>query len=181
MLSPFYITEEELLSTYLDDYTDKYIHSARQIIFKTSLEVDRLVGKRMSNMVKEEVFAFKRQLTLCMCIIAFGNKFNKDYVTSLSRTKTLAEFTVSTTSNNSPQFVMNTINDAKTCVNDLKEALSYIGINIASTFVKGSLNGLNNSPSYRLWHHFDLGRQSQATYAATKKPYNGKYYKNGGL
>ena len=135
LLTPFYVTESELLSTYLDEWSYKQIQSARSIIFKNSLEADRLIGRRLTKIPKEELFMLKRQLVLCMSIRDFGNKFNSDYISSLSRTKTLAEFTVSTSSNNNPQFVINTINQAKDCVHDIKEAISLMGAGLINTFV----------------------------------------------
>ena len=181
LLTPFYVTESEVLSTYLDEWNNKQVESARNIIFKNSLEADRLVGRKFTHQPKEEVFMLKRQLVLCMSVRDFGNRFNSDYISSLSRTKTLAEFTVSTSSNNNPQFVINTIDEAKQCVDDIKEAISLLGAGLISTFVKGSLNNQNNNGVYRLWHHFNLPAISQQTTASVKRPFNGRYYKNGGL
>ena len=43
------------------------------------------------------------------------------------------------------------------------------------------MNDLNNNGVYRLWHHFNLPLISQQTTASVKRPFNGRYYKNGGL
>lgn len=179
LLNPFYVTENEVLSTYFDNHSKVQEEQVREMIFKNSLQADLIVGKKMNNFPSAEVFALKRQLTLCLTIASFGYKFNQDYLTSLSRTKVLAEFTVTTNSNNNPQFVMGTIKSAEQCVQDIKDTLSLFSGSFVNSFVKGSLNGLNNNFTDRLWHHFNLPVKSTETYAADKKPFNGRYYKNG--
>lgn len=179
LLDPLYITENELLSVYLVKYTDDHFKAAREIAFYSSLKADEIIGKTIDCFSDKEKFSFKRQLTLCLAIISFGNKFNTEYIKSLSRSKTLAEFSVSTSSTNDPQFVVGIIKEAQECVSDIKDALSMSGDVLIRTFVKGANNPLNNT-SNRLWHHFNLQDKSTKTYASEKKYYNGKYYKNGG-
>lgn len=179
MLKPFYVTENELLSIYLTKYTEEQYSLAREVIFYSSIKADSIVGKILDDLTPEEQFAFKRELTLCLATVSFGNKFNVDFIKSLSRSKSLAEFSVSTTSTNDPQFVMNIINDAKECVETLKSALNTTSSNLIRTFVKGANNCKNNT-SNRLWHHFELPHKSKETHASQKKSYGGKYYKNGG-
>ena len=142
----------------------------------TLLEVAR---KYWINLTEQEQFAFKRRLTLCLSIIGFGNKFNVDYVKNLSRSKTLAEFSVSTSKTNDPYFVINIIKDAQECVDTIKDMIARSGEGLIRTFVKGMLN-CSNRESHRLWHHFNLPQQSVETHASKKKLYNGRYYKNGG-
>ncbi len=179
LLSPFYVTERELLSVYLTQYTDEHYKLAREVIFYNSLKADELVGNILDNLTEQEQFAFKRRLTLCLSIIGFGNKFNVDYVKNLSRSKTLAEFSVSTSKTNDPYFVINIIKDAQECVDTIKDMIARSGEGLIRTFVKGMLN-CSNRESHRLWHHFNLPEQSVETHASKKKLYNGRYYKNGG-
>ena len=179
LLSPFYVTERELLSVYLTDYTDNQLKLAREVIFYNSVEVDNLFRNILENLTEQEQFALKRRLTLCMSIISFGNKFNVDYVKSLSRSKTLAEFSVSTSTTNDPYFVINIIKEAKECVETIKDIINRSGEGLIRTFVKGMLNDKNLN-SNRLWHHFNLPVQSTETHASKMKQFNGRYYKNGG-
>lgn len=179
LLEPLYITERELLSRYLTTYTEEQFDSAREIIFYNSLKADDLVGKKLDNLSDKEKFAFKRKLTLCLSVMDFGNKFNTDYIKSLSRSKSLAEFSVSTASTNDPQFVINIIKEAKECVDNIEDILLRSGEGLIRTFVKGALN-CNNRDSDRLWHHYNLDVKSTIPYASQKKMFNGRYYKNGG-
>lgn len=179
LLNPLYITENELLSIYLTKYTEDQFKAAREVAFYSSLKADEIIGNKIDSFTSKEKFSLKRQLTLCLATISFGNKFNTDYVKSLSRSKSLAEFSVSTSSTNDPQFVLNIIKEAQQCVDDIKSALTMSGDVLIRTFVKGA-NNLANYDSNRLWHHSNLAQKSKETYASEKKFYNGRYYKNGG-
>lgn len=179
LLTPLYITENELLSVYLVKYTEEQFKAAREVAFYSSLKTDEIIGKKIDSFSDKEKFTLKRQLTLCLAIIAFGNKFNTDYIKSLSRSKSLAEFSVSTSNTNDPQFVLNIIKEAQQCVEDIKDALNMSSDLLIRSFVKGGNNPINYD-SARLWHHFNLADKSVISYASEKKFYNGRYYKNGG-
>lgn len=179
LLDPFYITERELLNVYLSEYPMRYISAAREIIFYNSLRADEIVGKSLDSLSDVEIFSIKRRLTLCLSIIGFGNKFNTDYTKSLSRSKTLAEFSVTTSKVNDPFFVINIIKNAEECVASVEDLINSASSGLISLFVKGALNSANLD-SHRLWHHFNLEDKSNIPYASEKKFYNGKYYKNGG-
>ncbi len=179
LLTPLYITERELLARYLTKYTEDQFDSAREIIFYNSLRADEMVGNKLDNLSTKEQFSFKRKLTLCLSVIEFGNKFNTDYIKSLSRSKSLAEFSVSTSSTNDPQFVLNIIKEAKDCVSNIEDIINRAGEGLIRTFVKGALNA-NAVDSDRLWHHYNLDVPSNIPYASKKKEFNGRYYKNGG-
>lgn len=181
-LNPFYVSEKELLSIFLDKYTEEQFSSAREIIFFNSITADDLIRDSLKNLSEKEIALFKRNLTLCLSTIAFGNKFNSDFIKSLSRSKSLAEFSVSTSATNDPQFVVNLIRNATQCVEDAKEALESYAANgegLIQSFVKGARNAKAVQVD-RLWHHYNLLIQSTETYASAKKQFNGRYYKNGG-
>lgn len=179
LLEPFYITEREVLSVFLEEYSDRFVKGAREIIFYSSIKANEILELKHFDI--EELKTIRRQLTLCLAIIGFGNKFNSDFIKSMSRSKTLADFTVSTTVANDSGFLNNIIKDAQTCVNDLTSLIQEInsGDSVARLFVKGQLNTVNYD-SNRLWAHRDLPSFSTETHASLKKPFNGRYYKNGG-
>lgn len=179
LLEPFYITEREVLSVFLEEYSDRFVKGAREIIFYSSIKANEIL--KIQHFDIEELKTIRRQLTLCLAIIGFGNKFNSDFIKSMSRSKTLADFTVSTTVANDSGFLNNTIKDAQTCVNDLTSLIQEInsGDSVARLFVKGQLN-IVNYDSNRLWSHRNLPSFSTETHASLKKPFNGRYYKNGG-
>lgn len=181
LLEPFYITEREVLSVFLEKYSDRFVKGAREIIFYSSIKANEILELKLQHFDIEELKTIRRQLTLCLAIIGFGNKFNSDFIKSMSRSKTLADFTVSTTVANDSGFLNNIIKDAQTCVNDLTSLIQEInsGDSVARLFVKGQLNTVNHD-SNRLWAHRDLPSFSTETHASLKKPFNGRYYKNGG-
>lgn len=181
LLSPFYVTEREVLSVYLETYSDRFITGAREIIFYSSLKADDMLKLKFKTADYEDILLIKKQLTLCLAIIGFGNKFNSDFIKSMSRSKTLADFTVSTSVSNDTGFLTNIIKDAQACVDDLTSLLAEIdsGASLSRTFVKGQLNK-HAYTSDRLWHHRHLSVKSTETHASLKKPFNGRYYKNGG-
>lgn len=181
LLEPFYITEREVLSVFLEEYSDRFVKGAREIIFYSSIKANEILELKLQHFDIEELKTIRRQLTLCLAIIGFGNKFNSDFIKSMSRSKTLADFTVSTTVANDSGFLNNIIKDAQTCVNDLTSLIQEInsGDSVARLFVKGQLNTVNYD-SNRLWAHRNLPSFSTETHASLKKPFNGRYYKNGG-
>lgn len=182
LLSPFYVSEKELLSTFLETYSPAQFQSAREIIFFNSIKADDMIKDVLKNYSFKDLALFRRNLVLCLSTVAFGNKFNSDFIKSLSRSKSLAEFSVSTTATNDPQFVVNIIKDAKACVEEAKDLLDAIesgGDGLIQTFVKSGSNELSRE-SNRLWHHFNLSVPSDKTYASKKKEFNGRFYKNGG-
>lgn len=176
LLSPFYITERELLNTYLVTYPKEYLEIAREIIFNNSIRADEIIGNSLNSLDTKELLIFKKNLTLCLSIVSFGNRFNTDYIKSLSRSKTLAEFSVSTTKTNDPMFVINIINDAKDCIEEISSLVNSGGL--ITSFVKGEAN-LNSKIVNRLWYHSELSPQSDKTYASIKRRNNGRYYKDG--
>jgi hypothetical protein len=182
LLSPFYVSEKEVLSTFLETYNESQFNSMREIIFFNSMKADDFIKDNLKDLPERELAMFKRNLVICLSTVAFGNKFNSDFLKSLSRSKSLADFSVSTTAVNDPQFVVNIINDAKQCVEEARElieAISLGGEGLIKSFVKGELNA-NTIQTNRLWHHYNLPIKSTETYASQKKPFNGRFYKNGG-
>lgn len=181
LLEPFYITEREVLSVFLEEYSDRFVKGAREVIFYSSIKANEILELKLQHFDIEELKTIRRQLTLCLAIIGFGNKFNSDFIKSMSRSKTLADFTVSTTVANDSGFLNNIIKDAQICVNDLTSLIQEInsGDSVARLFVKGQLNTVNYD-SNRMWAHRNLPSFSSETHASLKKPFNGRYYKNGG-
>lgn len=182
LLNPFYVSERELLAIFLETYTEDQFKSAREIIFFSSITADELIKDHLKELSEKDLALFRRNLVLCLATVSFGNKFNSDFIKSLSRSKSLAEFSVSTTNVNDPQFVVNIIKDAKQCVEDAKDLIDEIAMNgegLIKWFVKGEQSE-NVKHSDRLWHHFNLSSLSREVHASQKKPFNGRYYKNGG-
>lgn len=183
LLKPFYVTEEEILSVYLQEYKNDFVQKAREIIFYASVQSDEYFKIHLKAKLNDELYSLKRQLAYCLAIKAFGNKYNTDFVKSMSRTKTLADFTVSTTIGNDITFLSNIVSDADACIEDIKGIVAELNSSncLINTFIIGgdSLTALAKDPS-RLWWHRGLPYSSVETHASLKTNFNGRYYKNGG-
>lgn len=181
LLTPFYITERELLTIFLTDYSDRLVESAREIIFYSSIRADETLELNLKLVTQDELLTIKRQLTLCIATILFGNKHNSDFIKSMSRSKTLADFTVSTTVSNDAGFITNILKDAQSCIDSLLRVIEEFNTagSFVNIFIKGELS-LHGFDSSRLWHHRNLPVLSTETHGSLKKEFNGRYYKNGG-
>lgn len=181
-LTPFFVTERELLNVYLQEWSPRFEVSARELIFYASIRAEETLKLKLKFIPEDELFSLKRQLTLCIATIAFGNKFNSDFIKSMSRSKTLADFTVSTTVSNDTGFLMNIIKDAQACVSDIESIIQELnsGDSTARLFVKGKLN-FGNYDTSRLWLHRNIEEAySRETHASKKEYVNGRLFKNGG-
>lgn len=181
LLTPFYITERELLTIFLEEYPDRFVESAREVIFYSSIRANELIELNLKLITEDELLTIKRQLTLCLATIYFGNKHNSDFIKSMSRSKTLADFTVSTTVSNDSGFITNILKDAQSCIDDLLSIIDEMNTagSFVNIFIKGELS-LHGFDSSRLWHHRNLPELSTETHGSLKKEFNGRYYKNGG-
>lgn len=181
MLKPFYISENEVLNVFFDEYSLKYFKAVRELIFINSMRADDMVGS-LDFLSPKEIMVLKKKITTCLTIRDFGNKFNKDFIAGLTRSKTFADFSVSTTHRNDPRFVHNIIKDAEDCIDHISKLIDVEDIltpALGYTFVKGANNPLNNDRPARLWHHGNLSVLSKEIIAFDKKWFDGKKYKNG--
>lgn len=181
LLTPYYITERELLSVFLETYGNTYYYQAREIIWYSSIKADEIISNNLNYMTPKELLLTKKHLAECLAIIAFGTKFNTTYISSLSRTKTFADFTVATDTRNDPQFIKTIIDTAQECVDSIKDMLedNSASIGAGASFVKAGHN-VSSRTSNRLWSHSGLPYKSFQHFAAGKKWYKGLTYKDGG-
>lgn len=182
MLKPFYITEREVLTIFFDEYNHKYFKSVRELIFYNSIKADEMLGQNFTFLSAKDLLILKKKITTCLTVRDFGKKFNKDYIGSLTRSKTFADFSVSTTQRNDPRFVHGIVQEAEECIKNLEELIGpekLLTPAIGYTFVKGALNSNNTEVMGRLWHHGNLSELSKEITAFDKKWFEGKKYKNG--
>lgn len=183
LLKPFYISEREVLNIFFDEYNHKYYNMVREFIFLNSLKADEMLGSVKGGALSEsDLLLLKRKITTCLTIRMFGNKFNKDYVGSLTRSKSFAEFSVSTTQRNDPRFVANIVKEAEDCISHLESLIDIDDLltpALGVTFVKGANNINNTQVQSRLWHHGNLSVLSKEVVAFDKRFFGPKEYKNG--
>lgn len=180
-LTPFYVSEMELLDKYLSKYNTEQYNEARRIIFSSSITADTIIRNRLKDFPEKDQILFKRDLTLCLATLAFGHRFNSDFIKSMTRSKTLASFQVTTSISRDTGNLSGILKDAENCIEEAKKFLDDIasmGEGIIASFVKSELH-CTARRSDRLWHHYLLPDKSYHAYASTKIPYRGRLYKNG--
>lgn len=185
MLTPMYTTESELLSLFVDeDEYDKYYLKAREIAFTSSIRAEEyLKGRLRSGTIPEEtLLLLRRELSQCFGVNGLANFFFKGFGESVSRSKTLGEFSVSTTVKNNTYALRDIIDSSKDCIKDAKKSvdeLKHLAASMGASFNKGACN-IGNRFSYRLWFHNNLPERSTQIYASEKYGhYNGNIYKDG--
>lgn len=185
MLTPMYTTESELLTLFVDeeDY-DKYYLKAREIAFTSSIRAHEYVNSkvRFLNLPPQQLILLFRELSQCFGVNGLANFFFKGFGESVSRSKTLGEFSVSTTVKNNTYALRDIINSSRDCIKDAKKALDelkHLGTSYGVAVNKGACN-IGSKFSYRLWFHNNLPERSTEIYASEKYGhYNGNRYKDG--
>lgn len=125
MLNPFYISETSLLSLFMDEEEyEKFHPKARELIFNASLRASEFSYGKLRGFSEEHKLLLKRELTLCLVINSFAKHFNKGFELSHQRSKSFAEFSVSTTVKNSPALLEDMIKNSNSCVTEAKKAIN---------------------------------------------------------
>lgn len=182
LLNPFYISESSLISIFVgEEDFEQYYPRAREIIFNASLRASEFTYNKLIGFSEEHKLLLRRELALCFSINSFAKHFYKGYELSNHRSKTFADFTVTTTIKNSPAILEDMIKSSNGCVLEAKKAiedLSQVAASLGLSNLKGSFNP-SNAFSYRLWFHNNLPGKSNAIFASEKMWSNGNLYKDG--
>lgn len=151
-LDPFYATENDILCVFMDEYDD-YIARIRKMIFEGSVKIHNILTEKLRKqlgMSVQEAFLFKRQYVICYSIYNFSKIFYREYLTSVKKSKFLADVKISLEVEKDPSLIANIGQDAKDCMKDLEAMLGTAGGLQFMTFVKGECNS-NNQVSFRMW------------------------------
>jgi hypothetical protein len=178
LLSPFYAMEQDVLGVFLEEQ-DNYISGIRKTIFEGSIRVDGFLNPTVQESLQlsdEEAFRLKREYVICFSVYNFSKVFYRDYLTSIKKSKFLADLKVSMEIERDPQFIKMISHDAKDCMEEL-EAMFGIGSGFSS-FVKGRSNSCN-STSNRSWYPGIGSGYPRVPIAATKASVFCKEYKIG--
>lgn len=182
LLNPFYISESSLISIFVgEEDFEQYYPRAREIIFNASLRASEFTYNKLVGFSEEHKLLLRRELALCFSINSFSKHFYKGFELSNHRSKSFADFSVTTTIKNSPSILEDMIKSSNSCVIEAKKAiddLSHLGSSLGLSNLKGSYN-LSNAFSYRLWFHNNLPTKSNAIFASDKMWTQGNLYKDG--
>ena len=185
-LTPYYATEEDIIPTF-PMFLEEDLPVLRKIIFNASLTVNRLTDKiEQWGLLKEkELFALRRDYVICLATNEFAKRLNSENVKAKSQSKTLGDFTVSTSQTNDTTVLSKIFTDSSKCVMDIEKLLKEAEQDriLPVDFVKGRYNAANIQANDRLWWLKDLDGGSRVIdgYASNKFWYNGSQYKTATL
>lgn len=179
LLNPIYALEEDVITPFTTLKEDQ-LPWVRKLLFDSSITVFRLTKtvEKLNIMSREDLFSLRRDFVICMVTNEMAKQLYKDALSSISRSKSLGDFSVSTATKNDSVAISRIISDSSTCVSDMKslvEAMELSGIT-PSTFTKGSSNP-STRKSARLWWHSDLPYKVTDGYASNRYWYNNNGYK----
>ena len=185
-LTPYYATEEDIIPTF-PMFLEGDLPVLRKIIFNASLTVNRLTDKiEQWGLLKEkELFALRRDYVICLATNELAKRLNSENVKAKSQSKTLGDFTVSTSQTNDTTVISKIFTDSSKCVKDIEKLLEEAEQDriLPVDFVKGRYNAANIQANDRLWWLKDLDGGSRVIdgYASNKFWYNGSQYKTATL
>lgn len=185
-LTPFYATEEDIIPTF-PMFLEEDLPVLRKVIFNASLTVNRLTTKieQWKLLSAKELFALRRDYVICLSTNEFAKRLNAENVKAKSQSKTLGDFTVSTSQTNDTTVLTRIFTDSSKCVKDIEKLLNEAEQDriLPVDFVKGRYNSANIQANDRLWWLKDLDGGSRVIdgYASNKFWYNGSQYKTATL
>lgn len=180
LLNPMYATEEDILTVFGESSKDKG-NQARKSIFNASLTVLRLTRKieKLKILSDIDLFHFRRDFAICLATNDMAKILNKELSDSISRSKTLGDFTVSTSHKSDNVVLKNILSDTSNCVLEFKLLIEDTEMErvLPSTFVK-SISNITSRTSDKIWWNSNLPPIRDA-FASEKYIYNGNTYKAG--
>jgi len=181
-LTPYYATEEDIIPTF-PMFEEEDLPILRKVIFNASLTVNRITSKveEWKLLTNKELFALRRDYVICLSTNEFAKRLNSENIKAKSQSKTLGDFTVSTSQTNDNTVLNKIFSDSSKCVRELEKLLNDAEQDriIPVDFVKGRYNLANIQANDRLWWLKDLGGGSRVIdgYASNKFWYKGNQYK----
>lgn len=186
-LYPFYATEEDIYPIFEELVKDdsEYV---RQCILNSSIHVNRLFKViELKKLLKpSEIFSMKRDYVICTVTSTVAKKLGSDLNKKLSQSKSLGDFSVSTSYEKDSTIVSKIFSDSSKCVRELemliKDAESILIK--PSTFSKASKSLTGYTAQPKLWWLGELemdGYKVSDGFASYYYFYNGKKYKSGTL
>ena len=117
LLNPLYALEEDILGPF-DTVKEEDLPWIRKVLFNASLTVYRLT-KRLEELkfIKpDDLILLRRDFTICLATNEIAKQMNKNNIASMSRAKTLGDFSVSTTNKGDPTFLLKIAADTDLCI-----------------------------------------------------------------
>jgi len=181
MLKPLYALESDVISPF-EDLDENSFPWIRKLLFNASLTVYRLTNFLEGTTIisEQDLFLLRRDFVICIVTNEMSKQLNKDLAASLSRSKTLGDFSVSTSKKGDSSVLLQLIKDSSDCIAEMKQTIEDLQQSsiIPATFVKGQYNPKTKLIG-RLWWHTELPVDIKDGFASKKYHYNGDSYKAG--
>ena len=185
-LTPYYATEDDILSTF-SEVSENELPVLRKIIFNASLIANRLTDKveQLKILTPKMLFALRRDYVICLATNELAKRLNASNLKSKTQSKTLGDFTVSTSHTNDTTVLTKIFEDSSACLKDIERLINEAEQDriLPVDFIKGRYNSANIQANDRLWWLKDLDGGSRVVdgYASNKFWYQGSQYKTATL
>lgn len=181
LLYPYFCTEDDVLNPFEDFNEDK--NFIRKIIFDNSIRVmnkTKLIEK-LGIVDEITLFSLRREYTICLSSHDVVKKLKADFVATLSRAKSLGDFSVRTTKKTDTIVLERILRDSRACILEYEDLIQEIESSrvVPRTFIKGISNPGSIESSGRLWWLSEMHPNIKDAYASSKYIYNNKKYKAG--
>lgn len=168
-LSPIYATVEDIYLKFFDEDPEenlnKYYFQIEEFIFNYSKEFNRIFPVLDIPVSEEIKFMIKNEYVVCKTVYAFGSRFYKDYATSISKSKFLADLKVSLEISKDPGMIKGLLDDAKNCADEIKKRIALLRNKTMQTYVKGEANAKNKTVNPREWFPSTIPRTTNSSFA----------------
>lgn len=184
MLKPFYATEDDIISIFMQDKV-KYWNMTRKIIFNASVKADFFLRNfkfDQARVTDSQVFQLKRDYVICNSVYQFAKQFNADFLQAVNKTKMLGDLKVTVGMRKAGNGANIIMQDAKACIDELELTFDALksegaGTSMVRPFSKNGANAGRFQPG-RLWYP---GEPSEPMVSIATRHYQhlGKFYKIG--
>ena len=181
MLNPLYALESDVITPF-SNLEDKDFPWIRKLLFNASLTVYRLTKplEGLSVISTEDLFLLRRDFVICIVTNEMAKQINKDLASSISRSKSLGDFSVSTSKKGDSAILLQLVRDSSDCISEMKDIIEDLISSsiVPRSFVKGRYNPKTIN-SNRLWWHSELPEKLVDGYGSKKYYRDGNTYKAG--
>ena len=184
MLKPFYATEDDIISVFMQD-KEKYWDMTRKIIFNAQVKADfflRNFAFDYSKVTEAQIFQLKRDYVICNQVYQFAKQFNADFLKSVNKTKLLGDLKVTVAMSRAGNGANIIMQDAQACIDELELSFDVLKTGGGGTFMikpfnKNGADKGSFSPSRQWWP----GEPQEPMVSIATRHYQhlGKFYKIG--
>ena len=183
MLKPFYATEDDIISVFMQD-KEKYWDMTRKIIFNAQVKADfflRNFAFDYSKVTEAQIFQLKRDYVICNQVYQFAKQFNADFLKSVNKTKMLGDLKVTVGMHKAGNGANIIMQDAQACVDELEQTFDLLRIGGGGTMLKGFNKNGANGGAFKPGRQWWPGEPQEPMVSIATRHYQhlGKFYKIG--